>query len=103
MFLEWKGVVEGYTKNQSVKFIRNFNKNPLYELEDLMQEGYVLYIKVIEKYKEINEPKHLMSLYKSTLKNRFNEIANELLELTKRVYVKRIDDEKSENIFDSIP
>ena len=102
MFLEWKGVVEGYTKNQSVKFIRNFNKNPLYELEDLMQEGYVLYIKVIEKYKEINEPKHLMSLYKSTLKNRFNEIANELLELTKRVYVKRVDDEKSENIFDSI-
>ena len=43
-----------------------------------------------------------MSLYKSTLKNRFNEIANELLELTKRVYVKRVDDEKSENIFEKI-
>ena len=102
MILAWKGVVEGYTKNQATKFMRNFNKTALYELEDLMQEGYLLYMKVIEKYKEINEPKHLMSLYKSALKNRFSEVANELLELSKTVYIEQPTDDESENVFNKI-
>ena len=102
MILAWKGVVEGYTKNQATKFMRNFNKTALYELEDLMQEGYLLYMKVIEKYKEISEPKHLMSLYKSALKNRFSEVANELLEVSRFMYIDT-SDEESENVVATLP
>lgn len=76
--LDWSGVVEGYTKNQSVRFIKGFSYS-WFEVSDLMSEGYIVYSKIKEKYKEISEPAHLMSLYKTALKNRFAEIAKDLL------------------------
>lgn len=73
MSLPWEGSVEGYTKNQAIKLLNSHN-HLQFEVLELVNEGYIVYQRVLDKYPSITESKHLMSLYKTALKNRFWEI-----------------------------
>lgn len=64
---QWEGVVEGWT--------RNFVKRNLWRLQgqmdhmDLMQEGFVMYATIEDRYPEVIEPRHFVALYKSAFRN----------------------------------
>lgn len=73
MSLPWEGSVEGYTKNQAIKLLNSYN-HLQFEVPELVNEGYIVYQRVLDKYSSITEPKHLMALYKTALKNRFWEL-----------------------------
>lgn len=75
MSLPWEGSVEGYTKNQAIKLLNQYNYKQ-FEVSDLVNEGYIVYQRILDKYPSITEPKHLMALYKTALKNRFWELSH---------------------------
>ena len=73
MLLCWEGMVEGYTKNQAGKLLKQFSCIS-FEIQELVNEGYIVWDKISKTYKTIQEPRHLMSLYKTALKNRFQTL-----------------------------
>jgi hypothetical protein len=65
---QWTGSIEGYAKNYCVKNLWKFL--PIgYDLEDLMQESYVVFLKCQLRYKAVDTPQHFMSLFKTALHN----------------------------------
>lgn len=71
---EWDGPIEGYT----VKYVSKWNYNNLFELQEMIHEGYLVFTKTKIKYaNSVDNPSWFMSLYKTSLRNR-------LVDLTKR-------------------
>lgn len=70
---EFSGGLEGWT----MKFIKaNFWRFAAhYEFEDLVQEAWIKFLYVKEKYPRVVEPEHFMSLYKTSLRNHFHDLA----------------------------
>lgn len=46
-----------------------------YELEDLIQDGYVCYAKVIQRYPKAQTAKHVMALFQITFTNHITDLA----------------------------
>jgi hypothetical protein len=70
---EWSSV----TKNWAAKFIRGnqWRCDSIHGFDDLMQDAYLLFVKVSERYPRVMEPKHFMALYKTTLRNSMHDHA----------------------------
>ena len=49
---------------------------PIYDLDDLIQEGYLWYAYIINRYPDAVEPEHIMSLFKLCFSQQIHEIAN---------------------------
>lgn len=83
----WTGSIEGYSKNYCIKNLWKFL--PLsYDLEDLMQESYVVFLKCQMRYPEIDTPQHFMSLFKSALHNYLFDLSKPyLMEVQHLVYL----------------
>lgn len=47
-----------------------------YDLKDLINDGYLCYYTVIERYPHATEPEHIMSLFKRTYINHITDLAN---------------------------
>ncbi len=72
----WQGAVENWTH----KFIRQ-NKwrcDRINGEEDLLQEAYLTFIKISEKYPNVVEPANFMSLYKRAVWNQMHDRARYL-------------------------
>lgn len=70
---QFKGPIEGYVVN----FI---NRNlwrvaSSMEFEDLMQEAHVVYLKLCQRYKNVDAP-HFMALFKTSWNRRFTDLSH---------------------------
>lgn len=86
-FPKFEGAVEGYVKNFLKKNL--WRVAATMEFEDAMQEAYLLFLILKEKYGPTDTPQHFMSLYKSSWTRRFNDLStvdfrhrDKLVELT---------------------
>lgn len=67
----WNSVIIGWTK----QFIRRnlWRVDPLHDFDDLMQDAYLVFLRVKAAYPRVTEPQHFMSLYKVAM---LNELTN---------------------------
>ena len=74
----WEPCWEGTVRQWSAKFIRTnqWRCDKIYEFDDLMQEAYLIFLRISEKYPRIIAPNHFMGLYKVALSNWFNDRAS---------------------------
>lgn len=71
---EWSGPFIGWTK----AYIRQnrWRLEPgLYDDDDLMQEGYVKFLHMVNTYPLVVEPAHFMALYKTAFRNLFWDLS----------------------------
>ena len=69
----WEGPIEGW----AVNFIKN-NKwrcDRLHDQDDLLQDAYLTYMKLVETYPRVIEPKHFMALFKAAMWNAMHDRA----------------------------
>lgn len=76
----WKGEVEGYLVNFVSRNIWKVART--LEPEDVMQEGYLVFAKVRDRYcgpgsdRPISQGAHFMALFKTSWQRRFTDLAN---------------------------
>ena len=68
----FEGAVVGYAKNYLIKNV--WRVQPLYELDDLLQEAFLLFVGLQQRYTFKND-KHFMSMWKRCLHNWFVNLA----------------------------
>ncbi len=71
---EFKGPIEGYVVNFMNK--NYFKVARTLEREDVMQEAYVVFMRVVMTYPDIEAPQHFMALFKTSWYNHFTNLAN---------------------------
>lgn len=70
----WKGEIEGYARKFTAK--EEWRTLPRYDRDDLMQELYVVFMKLEEAYPEVRTPSHFMALFKVSARNKIIHLAN---------------------------
>ncbi len=70
----WEGPVFGFAKKFCLS--HQWRTRPEYTCDDLMQEAWLLFNTIKDKYPEINRAKHFMGMFKVCLNNRVNQLAN---------------------------
>jgi hypothetical protein len=70
---QWRGPLRQW----AAKFIKKnqWRCDRIYEFDDLMQEAYLIFLRISEKYPHVVEPRHFMGLYKIALANWFHDQA----------------------------
>ena len=68
----FEGAVVGYAKNYLAKHV--WRVQPLYELDDLLQEAFLLFVKLQDRY-TFKSNKHFMGMWKRCLHNWFVNLA----------------------------
>lgn len=71
---EFKGPIEGYVVNFMNK--NYFKVARTLERSDVMQEAYVVFMRVASTYPEVEAPQHFMALFKTSWYNHFTNLAN---------------------------
>jgi DNA-directed RNA polymerase specialized sigma24 family protein len=67
----WEGVIEGWSR----KFIRlhQWRCDSIHTPDDLIQDAYLIYLKVYERYPRIYDPPHFMALFQRAMWNNLND------------------------------
>lgn len=65
--------LKGYIINQARKNL--WRVQPLYEFDDLVQEGYMCFAICKKRYGHIESSSHFMSLFKTTFQNQMHDLA----------------------------
>ncbi len=73
-----------------------------YDLEDLIQEGYVCYYKVRERYPDATDRPHIMCLFQRTFTNRLHDLAKRKTRLTEVVMSDFPSSQFIDNFWDSL-
>lgn len=70
---QWEGPIEGFT----VKYCdrHQWRVMPELDFDDLYQEAFMLFLRMVERYPHVVEAKHFMSLYKTALHNMVTNLA----------------------------
>lgn len=71
---QWKGPIEGYTVNQASDAL--WRMHGLYDMSDLIGEGQLIFAKLEEDYRHVDNAAWFMSLYKASLTRRFDWMAS---------------------------
>lgn len=71
---QWKGSIEGYSKNYCIKNLWKFASIG-YDLQDLTQESYVIFLKCQMRYQETDTPQHFMALFKTAIHNHLYDLS----------------------------
>jgi len=61
----WEGEIAGYAHKQITKHL--WRLTPYYEHADAMQEAWLVYRKLTERYPDVIEPAHFMALFATSL------------------------------------
>lgn len=69
----FKGPIEGYVVNHLRA--NYWRVSALLEYEDVLQEAWVVFLSLVRRYSEIDTPQHFMSLFKTSWRNHFNDLA----------------------------
>lgn len=75
--LSWCAKWEGNIENWAKKFIKK-NKwrcDPIHEFNDLLQDCYLIFIKISERYPRVVEQAHFMALFKRAVSNQMHDHA----------------------------
>lgn len=48
-----------------------------YDMDDLLQDGYLLYLRVRERYPDITHPPHIMRLFRTTFTRHLHDLARQ--------------------------
>lgn len=72
---EFKGPIEGYVVNHLKK--NYWRVARLHERDDVMQEAFLVFLRVKVKYPELETPQHFMALFKTAWGNHFTDMAND--------------------------
>lgn len=72
---EWEGSIRGWSLNYLRK--NKWRYDPVYELDDLLQDAYLVFLRVLQKYPRVVEAPHFMALYKTSLMNELIDKAND--------------------------
>lgn len=72
---KFEGPIQGYAANFIAK--NQWRVSRLYDRADLMQEAYIIYMRVVLRYPDIETPQHFMALFKRTWLNYFTDLAND--------------------------
>jgi hypothetical protein len=69
----WEGPIEGWTVN----YLKNqaWRTEPEMDLDDLVQEAFLIFDKCAGAYPRVTSPSHFMSLYKTSIINRVHRLA----------------------------
>jgi DNA-directed RNA polymerase specialized sigma24 family protein len=78
---EFGDTIFAYAKKYLLK--NAWRTSPMYELDDLLQEAFLLFAKLVDRYK-FETPEHFMAMWKRTLHNLVINIARER---TRKPYV----------------
>jgi hypothetical protein len=73
--LDFKGPIEGYVVNYIKR--HGWKVESTQTRDDLLQEAYLVYMKIGRKYPDLKDPPHFMALFKTAWSRRFTELANE--------------------------
>ena len=71
---EWNREVVGYAKSFLAKNV--WRVGTIYDLDDLLQESYMLFVRLRERY-TITGPRHFMAMWKTCLHNWLHNLAKE--------------------------
>lgn len=75
--LEYTPTWEGPVKQWATNFLRK-NKwrcDPVHELDDLLQDAHIVFLKIKDRYPSVCAPQHFMALYKRALSNSIHDHA----------------------------
>ena len=75
--LSWSPKWEGHIRGWAVNFIRKnqWRCDRLHDFDDLLQDAYLVFLKIEERYPRVVHPPHFMALYKRALQNQFHDLA----------------------------
>lgn len=71
----WEPVWEGVVKNWAASFIKKqqWRCDRIHEFDDLLQDCYLIFLKLVERYPRVIEPHHFMALFKTSVRNSFHD------------------------------
>lgn len=72
-FPEFKGPVEGYAVNSARQNVWRVRR--LYDIDDLKQEAYEVFLRVASRYQDLEGPAHFMALFKTAWNNHITDLA----------------------------
>ena len=69
----WEGVIRGWAK----KFIskNRWRCDSIHNFDDLLNDAYLTFIRVAERYPRVMDPPHFMALYKTAMRNEMHDRA----------------------------
>jgi hypothetical protein len=70
----FKGPIEGYVVNYIHKHLWKVQRTC--ERDDLLQDAYVVFLRVKSKYPDLDTPQHFMALFKTAWSRHFTDLAN---------------------------
>lgn len=70
----WEGSIEGWVVNFINKQL--WRVRPHFEFDDLYQDAYMFFLVCTERYPEVVDPPHFMSLFQRCFSNRINDLAS---------------------------
>ena len=70
----WQGAIQGHAVNTARKIYPALVAE--YEFEDLLQEAYLVFVKVKGKYPQVDTPQWFMSLFSRSLYRHFARLAD---------------------------
>lgn len=71
----FEGPIEGYVMNFINKHCWKVAR--AYQREDLKQEAYLIFLRCVGKYPDLETPQHFMALFKTAWNRHFIDLANE--------------------------
>lgn len=92
----FKGPIEGWTVNYTHS--QFWRIESLLEWEDVMQEAYIVFMRVSAKYPTTDTPQHFMALYKRAWANHITDLSNEATQ--HRRMVRMSDDDEVAGVFE---
>lgn len=71
----WKPAWDTSIRGWAVNFIRKniWRCDGIHDFDDLLQDAYLTFMKVVNSYPRVVEPKHFMALYKTAMANEMTD------------------------------
>ena len=73
---QWEGPIKGWAHGFIIK--NRWRCDPAFDVDDLMQDAFLLYMKLVDRYPGVRTPQHFMSLFKTALHNEIHNYARQM-------------------------
>lgn len=70
---QWEGPIKGWARSFTIK--NKWRCDTILDNEDLMQDAYLVFLKLAKHYPGVREPRHFMALFKTALSNEMHNYA----------------------------
>jgi len=97
---QWQGAVEGWAVNFAKR--KAWAVSPELDLDDLIQEAYLLFEKIKDKYR-VYAHSHFMGLFKTTFRNHIYRLSNKRTNRKEAVFAGLTEDNDAYTLVETIP